>query len=231
MGIVFLVIDILLYQAAPWLRFVKDLMVGRIRFRVARALLPSLGLAAAATVIVGVGINVARAQPTLVLMFLGGTGISGSTAHSVVQRETAFSDTLRVFQNNPLVGTSLGGVSPAIAALNGATVQSFEDSKSYEGMSVFAEALAASGLIGVLPFVWFLLETVVKPLRLARTAPASDSALLRAMVRSLLFLWAILQFNQNILRPYVWVHLAILATIYARAARATTEKLQKLDVG
>jgi hypothetical protein len=156
-------------------------------------------------------------NPVLALAFLNGTGIADTAAHSVVQREDAAQDTFAVFLQHPLIGRSLGGVSSAIAELHGEKIHSFEASKEFEGMSVFAEALAASGLIGIIPFGWFLVTTVLKPWQLARASGHFYSTLLRALLRSLLFAWAILQLNQNVLRPYLWTHLAILATVYAAA--------------
>lgn len=151
-------------------------------------------------------------------MFLNGTGISETAAHSVIEREDSFRDTLTVFVQHPLIGTSLGGVSAAIADLHGESIKSFESLKLFEGMNVFAEALAASGVIGIVPFIWFLIEIVRKPLKSAKLAIPFYSTLLPALVRSLLFGWAVLQFNQNMLRPYLWVHIAILATVYAAAS-------------
>ncbi|MGA8597744.1 MAG: hypothetical protein WB676_23765, partial [Bryobacteraceae bacterium] len=164
-------------------------------------------------------LNALENNPALMLMFLNGTGISNTAAHSVIERENSLEDTLRVFIEHPLIGQGLGGVSSAIGDLYGEKVQSFEASKDFEGMSVFAEVLAASGVIGVIPFVFFLVATIRKPLKLARTAAPLDASLLRSLVRSLVFAWAILQFNQNLLRPYLWLHLAILATVYAAAVR------------
>ena len=66
----------------------------------------------------------------------------------------------------------------------------------------------------------FLIVTIRKPLKLARIVSPFYASILRALVRSLLFGWAILQFNQNMLRPYVWVHIAILATVYAAGVRS-----------
>jgi hypothetical protein len=110
-------------------------------------------------------------------------------------------------------------MSSAIAENEGSTIRSFEEAKVVEGMSVFAEVLAASGIIGFIPFVCFLVATIRKPLRLARVAPPFYSSLLRGLVRSLIFALAILQFNQNVLRTYLWAHLAILATVFAATLR------------
>ena len=87
-------------------------------------------------------------------------------------------------------------------------------------MSVFAEVLAASGVIGMVPFACFVITTIWKPVRLARLVTPFYSVLLSGLVRALLFAWMILQFNQNILRPYLWAHIAILATVYAAARQS-----------
>jgi hypothetical protein len=185
-----------------------------------RALIPSV-FAAILVCVVGTGALLAiENNPAVALMFLNGTGVSDTAAHSVIQRENALEDTVTVFLKHPVVGRSLGGVSVAIADLQGEAIHSFEASKDFEGMSVFAEALAASGVIGVIPFVCFLITTIRKPLRLARVASPFHSVLLRGLVRSLLFAWAILQFNQNMLRPYLWAHIAILATVYSAAVQS-----------
>jgi O-antigen ligase len=166
----------------------------------------------------------ARAQPETAIMLLGGTGIYGAPAHSVVERASALEDTWKVFTQHPFIGRSLGGVSFGIGELYGVQIRSFQDSKPYEGMATFAEVLAASGVFGVIPFVVFLIAIIKKPLEAARRSSPEYTILLRALTRSLIFELSILQFNQNILRPYLWVHLAILATVYA-AARPRPELL------
>ncbi len=220
MGILFLFIDVLLSQLRPWFSFLADFLKFRIVLSKLRLLVPSfLSILFIGVIAAGTSLAIEN-NPALVLMFLNGTGISDTAAHSVIQREGAFEETLTVFVQHPLIGRSLGGVSAAIGDLQGQKINSFEASKNFEGMSVFAEALAASGVIGILPFVWFLITTFRKPLRLARLASPFYSVLLRALARSLLFAWVILQFNQNMLRPYLWTHLAILATVYAAALQS-----------
>jgi hypothetical protein len=217
MGIIFLLAEIFLSQFGPWREVLKDFF----RFEVVpsklRLLIPSLLSITVIVTITAGALNALENNPALMLMFLNGTGISNTAAHSVMERENSFEDTLRVFVEHPLVGQSLGGVSSAIGDLYGDKVQSFEESKDFEGMNVFAEVLAASGVVGVIPFVFFLVAAIRRPLKLARTARPFDTSLLRSLVRSLVFAWAILQFNQNLLRPYLWIHLAILATVYAAA--------------
>lgn len=220
MGIAFAALDVVLRQFRPWFSFCRDMVHCRfVPVRVG-AVIPSIITACLLTAVSAGIVRTAERNPELVLMFFAGTGISNTTAHSVLERENSLGDTLNVFLDHPLIGRSLGGVSSAIAGLHGETIKSFEDGKAFEGMNVFAEALAASGLIGIVPFIAFLIVTIRKPLKLARIASPFYASMLRALVRSLLFGWAILQFNQNMLRPYVWVHIAILATVYAAATRS-----------
>lgn len=221
MGIVFVIAEILLAQTGPWLHFMRDLIRLRIVRRRLHSLIPSsITIALLAAVIAG-AVDTLENNPATMFLLLNGTGVSDTAAHSVIERENILEDTLRVFKEHPLVGRSLGGVSYAIGRLHGEDLHSFEASKDFEGMNIFAEVLAASGVVGVIPFLCFVIATIRKPLQLARTAGRPYAALLRALVRSLLFGLAILQLNQNILRPYLWVHLAILAAVYAGALQAT----------
>ncbi len=217
MGIFFLFADVFLSQFRLFLSFFADLLRLRIALFKVRALIPTfLSIAFICTTAAAASIAIQK-NPALALMLLNGTGISDTAAHSVIQRENSLEETFAVFLEHPLMGRSLGGVSSAIADLRGDSVQSFEDSKDSEGMSVFAEALAASGLIGIIPFVCFLVVTFQRPWQVARAAPPFYAVLLRALLRSLFFAWVILQFNQNMLRPYLWTHIAILASVYAAA--------------
>jgi hypothetical protein len=220
MGIFFMLVDISLYQLRRWRSFLGDWLRLRISIFKARTLIPSLVSITVICAMAWAASLAIQKNPAIALMLLSGTGISDTTAHSVIQREDAVEETITVFLEHPLIGRSLGGVSVAIGGLEGEKVQSFEASKHFEGMSVFAEALAASGVIGIIPFVCFLVAIFRKPLRLAHVASPFYSVLLRALLRSLLFAWAILQLNQNMLRPYLWTHLAILAVVYAAALQS-----------
>jgi hypothetical protein len=225
MGIVFMLLDVTLHSLRPWSLFVRDLAQKRIVLPTLKALTPSIVYLALMAISVTGAARVLESNPTIALLFLNGTGLSDTAAHSVIQREDTLEDTFTVFLQHPLIGRSLGGVSAAIANIHGDTVKSFEDSKAFEGMNVFAEALAASGIIGIIPFLAFLATTIRDPLLLAARSNPFHATLLRGLVRSLLFGWAILQFNQNMLRPYLWVHLAILATVY----RATLQAASRPD--
>jgi hypothetical protein len=226
LGIVFLLAEVLLGEIRPWLSFFSDIRRLRIVRSKVRALIPSFLSLAFVLILSGGTVVVLGNDPVLMLMFLNGTGVSDTPAHSVIQRENFFEETIAVFVQHPFIGRSLGGISSAIAENEGDTIRSFEDAKKIDGMSVFPEVLAASGVIGFIPFLCFLIATIRKPLTLARTAPPFYASLLHGFVRSLVFTWAILQFNQNVLRTYLWVHLAMLATVYAASLRAVKNQLE-----
>ena len=84
---------------------------------------------------------------------------------------------------------------------------------------------------GSIPFFCFVVVTIAAPLRLARRVSALPAAWLRALVVSLIFEWAILQFNQNVLRLYLWVHIAVLAAVYATGRRQYGLPVESGDSG
>jgi hypothetical protein len=217
MGISFLLLDIIWYpmrEVFRLARYPRRILFAPIRLK--SVLPPAIFLCVTVTGIYAAQ-RMVEQNSQIVPILVAGTGVYGTAAYSVVAREDSFADTIKVFAQNPLIGRSIGGVSSAIAELHAFNVTSFKDSKPFEGMSVFAEALAGSGIIGIIPFIVFLVLTIYKPLKLARSSSPFYSAWLRALVRALVFEWAILQLNQNILRPYLWIHIAILATVYAAA--------------
>lgn len=153
-------------------------------------------------------------------LLLSGTGLFGASAHSAAGRFGEFRDTLAAFARSPLVGYSLGGVSAAVGQVRGVTVATLDDAKMNEGMSVFAEVLAASGAIGFVPFALYVAVLILRPFRAARTTPdPSLRTLLRGLGPALVFELAILQFNQNILRPYLWLQIGILSAACRAASR------------
>jgi hypothetical protein len=223
LGIVFLLIELFLGALAQWGSFFSDLKRLRIRRSRVRSLILSLLMCTFVITLLGGVVTLLRRNPILLLMFLNGTGVSDTAAHSVIQRENSLQETIAVFVQHPFIGRSLGGISSAIAEYEGGRVRSFEEAKKIEGMAVFAEVLAASGVIGFIPFLGFLVVTIRNPLRLARVVPPFYSSTLRGLVRSLVFTWAILQFNQNVLRTYLWAHIAILVTVYAAALKTNRD--------
>jgi glycerol-3-phosphate acyltransferase PlsY len=126
-----------------------------------------------------------------------------------------------------LIGSYLLGSVPfgfLAGKLRGIDVTSLRIAKDNEGMAVFAEVLAASGIIGVIPFIVYIWRITVAPLKLAaKTRDVNLKNLLLGLGYALIIELMILQFNQNILRLYLWLHISILSATYALALRLGRE--------
>jgi hypothetical protein len=160
----------------------------------------------------------------------GGTGLFGTPAHSVTQRGSRLTETLDLVRKSPFVGYSLGGVATAIGEARWEDVKSSnEAAKGKEGMSVFAEVLAASGVIGFVPFAVYILILLIQPARLALRLGKPYGPLLGGLTWALAMELLILQLNQNILRPYLWFHIGVLSAAYAvlRSAPGSAEVAQQ----
>lgn len=207
---------ILWYVQHP-VRFFMKLLRGEIDRKLAKiiAFLAALltGVVMATIYVIGVD-NIA--------FLFQGIGLFGGASHSVNDRENGLRDTLALFFNSPFVGTSLGGVAPGIANLHGVVNPDFETVKFYEGNAIFAEVLAASGIFGFIPFMVYFLMIVVQPMRLAKSLVPEQAQTLMALGFAFIFELLILQFNQNILRQYLWMHISIMAAVYAVFKRQST---------
>jgi hypothetical protein len=139
--------------------------------------------------------------------FFQGTGLMGTAAHSVDERSLAIITTWEVFAQSPLLGCSLGGVAAEVGELLGMPVQSMMDAKTSEGASVFMEVLAGTGIVGGLCLfaaMAFICKDAWK-----YVGHPQIRILSRGMVWGLVVLLGLLQLNQNILRPYLWYHIAL----------------------
>ena len=136
-----------------------------------------------------------------------GLGLFGTSAHSVDTRTSVAHDTFMLFVNSPFIGYSLGGVASNIALQNSVTLFTNDVVKEFEGNSVFVEVLAASGLIGFMFFINYFFHLIYRGLSIKSSLP------IKAFTLALIFELLILQFNQNILRTYLWIHIAILSTL------------------
>ncbi len=168
-----------------------------------------------AVLAIGAAATSARLQTALVTMMAGGTGINGTPAHSVYDRERSLELTFEIFQKSPLVGYSLGGVATAIGAMQGMRITGNNDAKQSEGGSVFVEVLAASGAIGAIPFILYFGALIRLPLVAARGTDPPTRIVLSGLVWALCMELLVLQLNQNILRAYLWFHIAVLSAAYA----------------
>lgn len=164
-------------------------------------------------------------------IFLAGTGINNSAAHSLNDRVNTYYDTLTVIEKNPWIGRGIGGVPQAIGEIRGHTVVSVADLKAYWGFPVPFEVFAASGVIGFIPFLMFFWALTRGESKLIRENWEDERAKwLHALVRAFVFEWLVLLADQNLLRVYLWFHVTMLMIVgynlrYARPAKVPSESL------
>ena len=148
---------------------------------------------------------------------LNGTGLNGAPAHSFLDRFKGAIDVFIVFTKSPLLGYGYGGVYTEVALLNNMNVFNGNIQDLGVTFCVFAEALAASGIIGfiflMIYFIIICLKPIIKSFKLKNE---QDKIFLISLAISLIFELIILQFNQNILRLYLWIHMALLSLFYSK---------------
>jgi hypothetical protein len=167
-------------------------------------------------IIAGAGVLAVHKADRFLQIISGGTGLFGTPAHSVSNRQSDLRATMALVKKSPFIGYSLGGIAPAIGEdrWESQSTQTQAAAKQHEGLSVFVEVLAASGVIGFIPFVVYVLTLLIAPLWLARVCGPPYNIVLTGLVWALLMEFVILQFAQNILRPYLWFHIAVLSAVY-----------------
>ena len=144
---------------------------------------------------------------------LSGTGIGGTASHSVDDRNLGAENSLAVAKKSIFVGVGLGGVQSALAGSHGVVIRKPEDAIDFEIDNVFIEIFAASSFAGFVFFMlylysmyskWFLLESIAPQYRVL------FSGLLFGLLINLL----LLILNENILRSYLWMQIALLNAVY-----------------
>jgi hypothetical protein len=147
-------------------------------------------------------------------VFLSGTGIGKQPAHSLNDRSGAAKGTIEAFEEHPFVGRGLGGVSVYLASRDGFIVTTLEQAHGYWGFPVLMDVLVASGIFGFIPFLVFLYANTFGAMRLAtRFWPQERAKWMRALGRAMIFEWLALMTDQNLLRIYIWFHIAMVAVV------------------
>lgn len=140
--------------------------------------------------------------------YLAGTGIGSTAGHSKEARMYQLKNTWLIFKESPFIGYSLGGIAPAIAKYYGAETADQKKAKEYEGLNIFLEVLAASGIFGFLFFAIWLFQyfrcQIGMSAILKKNGFSEESQILDCLKYALLAEMTILMLSQNILRPYLW---------------------------
>jgi O-antigen ligase len=162
-----------------------------------------------------------------VKFLIAGLGILGASSHSSSTRTHDLLDTLQVFFNSPFIGTSLGGVAPAIANIRGVKIYTQVEAKEFEGMNIFIEVLAASGIVGYIFFLLFFFSLFYKANNISnkiKTLSIESSMIIKSLKFALFWELLILSMNQNILRPYLWILIGMLSASILIAKGNISEK-------
>jgi hypothetical protein len=163
------------------------------------------------------------------VFLLNGIGVIEDLGnHSTEGRFDKAKATVKIFLDNPIYGVSLGGIPSALGKQDGIRIRNQEQikassynggevgySEGYEGQNIFAELLAASGLFGFPLIISYFFLLFYKPLRLSiKLKHFEDGHLLKSMLFAGFLVLFMLFFNQNILRTWLWIHIALINTCY-----------------
>ena len=151
-------------------------------------------------------LSVASALPFL----FSGLGLMGHSAQSAHTRLESLSRTWTAFTRHPVVGTGIGALPVAIANQRGIGVYDLAQAKKYEGMSIGMEIFAETGLIGAALLTAAIVQIFRRYRSERRYAPQWRRTLLSGQAWGLVWMLMMLQMNQNFLRIYIYVDLAVL---------------------
>ena len=108
------------------------------------------------------------------------------------------------------MGSGIGALPVEIAARTDTGVFDLEEAKQYEGMSIFVELLASTGIVGGILTAGFAVSLARDYRRVRMRSEPWQRTLLSAQAWGLVWMLLMLQFNQNFLRIYLFVDLAVL---------------------
>jgi hypothetical protein len=174
---------------------------------------------------VAIGALISKNLDSIKFMF-SGVGLAGTSSHSVKQRSGETEETFDIFKRSPWIGVSLGGIPSARALQKGIIVTDNITAKNNEGLNIFVEVLAASGIIGALFFLAYWTTIFGTSLSLYRKVKRIDndlSVLLLAFPFGLLCELGILIMNQNISRLYLWVHIGMVMLVISNGAKVVAQ--------
>ncbi len=198
---------------ALWLGFRGIVLIREsAKGRIAKRKLGYIGLITVGVIGVLV-IGIILIQKNGVNFIVAGLGIGGSSAHSSLARTTEMANTFQLFLKSPFLGYGLGGVPVRYCEVYKIP---FDSGAS---MCVWVELLAASGIIGIIPFiVWFC--RIVSNLNHRQIKESDRGRECRALLYALIFECMILAMNQNILRIYFWTLLGVVVVAETQYRKA-----------
>lgn len=138
-----------------------------------------------------------------------GLGLFGTAGHSATTREGSLGETLQIFKNSPIIGCSLGDLDGRVARIRGLLYRG----ETGMTMSIFAEQFAATGIVGGFCFVLYIIKMCFG-YRKYKKYNLEYLNFVKGLCLGLIFQTLILNMNQNVLRPYFWLNIAVLSVAY-----------------
>lgn len=138
---------------------------------------------------------------------------SGIGHFSIQDRWRGITDYWDLFLENPLFGVGFGAGPCCIVEKRFGIVDAWDRSQweKLSAMNVTTEILAGVGLIGFIAFLLFLfgLVKIFYATVKLKTLSESDRISFLAFALSICVMFATLQFNQSIMRCYMWIHVGL----------------------
>ena len=122
-----------------------------------------------------------------------------------------------MFTESPLWGYGFGGISAEAMARDGMSLAEME-AMGRGGVTgnVFLEVLAASGLVGAILLLAYGI-VLIRPMFSRKIWTGKGDTIALALILALLGEAIMLAMNQNLLRNYTWLHIAVLSGyLYSR---------------
>jgi O-antigen ligase len=132
----------------------------------------------------------------------------------------------KLFLENPFFGIGVGGVGPYYfikSSYYDVAVDTLEEMEPYDPTNVFTEMLASLGLVGLIGFVmlsWAFYKTFRKVI-ISPFISTDEKNTSVALFISLVVVVIVLQMNQGLFRPYIWIHAG---TVYGYLHRLLDSK-------
>ena len=136
------------------------------------------------------------------------------THFSFYARWQGLVSSFNVFLQNPFFGVGVGGVGPYIyknTSFYDINPEMLAELESCDPTTIFTEVLASLGIVGCLGFIFlaFIFYRAFKTVIVNSQISEQDKLVSIALFISLIVLLIVLQFNQGLFRPCIWIHAGV----------------------
>lgn len=152
------------------------------------------------------------------ILFVRNVGAGGDYANINLRLKT-WKASWNLFLMSPIYGYGLGGISAEAMRIDGRSIEEMKQiGRGCSTGNVFLEILAATGIIGTICFLiygWGLVSSIFN----FPGAINSENIIRFSLIIALVGECIMLAMNQNILRNYAWLHVAVLSCYVSQQTR------------